>query len=161
MRGWSGGGGIRTRGPRERTPVFKTGAFDRSATPPGRRNSVRGGAGRSPRSLYTGAAHPRRGGRAAEGTRLLSEYGVHTPSRVRIPPSPLPSPARHVPQQPLARLGNPLAPVAQLDRASVYGTEGQRFESSRARSEVSCAGGDFPAGAEPGGVATRLATGPQ
>ena len=30
----SGGGGIRTRGPRERTPVFKTGAFDRSATPP-------------------------------------------------------------------------------------------------------------------------------
>ena len=27
-----------------------------------------------------------------------------------------------------------LAPVAQLDRASVYGTEGQRFESSRARS---------------------------
>src|SRR4051812_14695287 len=30
----SGGGGIRTRGPRRRTPVFKTGAFDRSATPP-------------------------------------------------------------------------------------------------------------------------------
>ena len=27
------------------------------------------------------------------------------------------------------------APVAQLDRASVYGTEGQRFESSRARQE--------------------------
>ena len=25
----------------------------------------------------------------AEGTRLLSEYGVNTPSRVRIPPSPL------------------------------------------------------------------------
>ena len=35
----NGGGGIRTRGPRERTPVFKTGAFDRSATPPGRRPS--------------------------------------------------------------------------------------------------------------------------
>ena len=30
-----GGGGIRTHGPRERTPVFKTGAFNRSATPPG------------------------------------------------------------------------------------------------------------------------------
>ncbi len=29
-----GGGGIRTRGPREGTPVFKTGAFDHSATPP-------------------------------------------------------------------------------------------------------------------------------
>ena len=28
------------------------------------------------------------------------------------------------------------APVAQLDRASVYGTEGQRFESSRARKEM-------------------------
>src|SRR5688572_13039396 len=31
------------------------------------------------------------------------------------------------------------APVAQLDRASVYGTEGQRFESSRARSTESLA----------------------
>src|SRR4051794_13987720 len=30
----SGGGGIRTHGPRERTPVFKTGAIDHSATPP-------------------------------------------------------------------------------------------------------------------------------
>src|SRR3954454_15439538 len=28
-----------------------------------------------------------------------------------------------------------LAPVAQLDRASVYGTEGHRFESCRARCE--------------------------
>ena len=31
---------------------------------------------------------PGRGGREAEGTRLLSEYGGQTPSRVRIPPSP-------------------------------------------------------------------------
>ena len=31
----SGGGGIRTRGPLARTLVFKTSAFDRSATPPG------------------------------------------------------------------------------------------------------------------------------
>ena len=30
-----------------------------------------------------------RGGRVAEGTRLLSEYGGKPPSRVRIPPSPL------------------------------------------------------------------------
>src|SRR4051794_39346004 len=29
-----------------------------------------------------------------------------------------------------------LAPVAQLDRASVYGTEGHRFESCRARCEA-------------------------
>ena len=79
----------------------------------------------------------------AEGTRLLSEYGVHTPSRVRIPPSPLPSPARHVPQPPLARLGNPLAPVAQLDRASVYGTEGREFESLRARYESPALRGFF------------------
>src|SRR6476660_5567484 len=28
------------------------------------------------------------------------------------------------------------APVAQLDRASVYGTEGHRFESCRARSRI-------------------------
>jgi hypothetical protein len=32
----SGGGGIRTRGRVAPSPVFKTGAFDRSATPPGR-----------------------------------------------------------------------------------------------------------------------------
>src|SRR5271167_2410144 len=38
--------------------------------------------------LYTGIPSPRRGGRVAEGTRLLSEYGDQTPSRVRIPPSP-------------------------------------------------------------------------
>src|SRR4051794_22884376 len=31
----------------------------------------------------------RRGGRVAEGTRLLSEYRAHARSRVRIPPSPL------------------------------------------------------------------------
>ncbi len=29
-----GGGGIRTHGTLSRTPVFKTGAFDHSATPP-------------------------------------------------------------------------------------------------------------------------------
>ena len=39
--------------------------------------------------LYTGMPIPGRGGRVAEGTRLLSEYGGQTPSRVRIPPSPL------------------------------------------------------------------------
>ena len=32
--GWSGGGGIRTHGPLARTPVFKTGAIDHSATLP-------------------------------------------------------------------------------------------------------------------------------
>ncbi len=31
-----GGGGIRTHGTLSRTPVFKTGAFDHSATPPAR-----------------------------------------------------------------------------------------------------------------------------
>src|SRR5919108_5138849 len=50
--------------------------------------------------------------------------GRKAPSRVRIPPSPLAAT--------LDRRRS--APVAQLDRASVYGTEGQRFESSRARS---------------------------
>src|SRR3954471_8965479 len=79
-------------------------------------------------------AGSRRGGRVAEGTRLLSEYGDQTPSRVRIPPSPLEG--RFL-QWPLT------APVAQLDRASVYGTEGQRFESSRARSRIPLGGGDF------------------
>ena len=34
MRVGGGGGGIRTHGTLSRTPVFKTGAFDHSATPP-------------------------------------------------------------------------------------------------------------------------------
>ena len=41
---WRGGGGIRTRGPLARTLVFKTSAFDRSATPPGQQTvAPRGG----------------------------------------------------------------------------------------------------------------------
>ena len=32
--------------------------------------------------------------------------------------------------------GSPNAPVAQLDRALVYGTKGRKFESSRARSRI-------------------------
>src|SRR3954470_2387667 len=36
-----------------------------------------------------------------------------------------------------------LAPVAQLDRASVYGTEGHRFESCRARSKSPAQQGFF------------------
>jgi hypothetical protein len=34
LRRLSGGGGIRTHEARERLPVFKTGAFSHSATPP-------------------------------------------------------------------------------------------------------------------------------
>lgn len=40
-----------------------------------------------------------------------------------------------------------VAPVAQLDRASVYGTEGQRFESFRARDEKPPFGGFSRSGA--------------
>jgi hypothetical protein len=61
--------------------------------------------------------------------------GFRAPSRVRIPPSPLPVPR---PDRTTSGPGldwDVAAPVAQLDRASVYGTEGQRFESSRARHE--------------------------
>jgi hypothetical protein len=83
----------------------------------------------------------------AEGTRLLSEYGGHTPSRVRIPPSP--SPPGSLPS-------GPRAPVAQLDRASVYGTEGLGFESLRARFTflllitIFCRSSDqFPTGGDP------------
>jgi hypothetical protein len=94
----------------------------------------------------------RRGGRVAEGTRLLSEYGGKPLSRVRIPPSPFSTcrgrpgvaAGREVPATrrgragavPPATLGH-LAPVAQLDRASVYGTEGRGFEFLRARCEKS------------------------
>jgi tRNA(adenine34) deaminase len=67
-----------------------------------------------------------RDGREAEGTGLLN---LHTPqgvSRVRIPLSPPSS---------KASLQQGKAPLAQLDRASDYESEGQRFESSRERIE--------------------------
>ena len=84
--------------------------------------------------------------------------GFIAPSRVRIPPCP----SHERPASPRLRargsrgvfcegslraLHSPAArpaPVAQLDRASVYGTEGQRFESSRARYETSAARGFLP-----------------
>src|ERR671926_369484 len=64
---------------------------------------------------------------------------------------PLRSPPHRGPRGPAAILEAPHAPVAQLDRASVYGTEGQRFESSRARwkdpatASLSCAGESYAA----------------
>ena len=93
----SGGGGIRTpEGPRRPLAVFKTAAFDRSATPPipammprAHRPTPRAQALNWPGGPRASVLpRTRRGGRVAEGTRLLSEYGVHAPSRVRIPPSP-------------------------------------------------------------------------
>src|SRR5438093_6694767 len=53
--------------------------------------------------------------------------GLNAPSRVRIPPSPLSTASLQWAAQ---------APVAQLDRASVYGTEGQGFESLLARQKA-------------------------
>jgi hypothetical protein len=106
----SGRGGIRT--PETgfaRLTVFKTAAFNRSATLPRGAQMLRAlqaaaceaaqrttrtarpPAGLARRALpgsKLGPRIPRRGGRVAEGTRLLSEYGGQTPSRVRIPPSP-------------------------------------------------------------------------
>src|SRR4051794_6705981 len=63
--------------------------------------------------------------------------GGQTPSRGRIPPPPLRGGTATL----LPRFA---APVAQLDRASVYGTEGQRFESSRARSTTPVTQPDGP-----------------
>ena len=99
------------------------------------------------------AAHGGRPG-AFDGAFLLTRYRTEfamtsIPAPVRRFVFPLqallgraPRPLRPLrgrpgPGQPPARaLHSPAArpaPVAQLDRASVYGTEGQRFESSRAR----------------------------
>ncbi len=58
-----------------------------------------------------------RGDREADGARLLSECGVTH---------------RGFESLPLRQKQVHNAPVAQLDRAVVYGTTGQRFESSRA-----------------------------
>src|SRR5690606_21297116 len=86
-------------------------------------NAVRGGrpegAQAAPRS--PGRQVPRRGGRAAEGAPLLREYGGLNLHR-GFESLPL--------RQPL--MSGQHAPVAQLDRASDYGSEGQEFESSRA-----------------------------
>ena len=73
-------------------------------------------------------AGSRRGGRVAEGTRLLSEYG----EAISIAGSnPALSAARR-----LHCVSRCLAPVAQLDRVTDYESVGQRFESSRARRET-------------------------
>src|SRR3954471_13888656 len=66
---------------------------------------------------------------------------------------PLRSPPHRDPRTPVAILGGHHAPVAQLDRASVYGTEGQRFESSRARSAV------WPETRDPGSAIVVVAVG--
>src|SRR5205807_10380059 len=88
-----GGGGIRTRGPGSPDASFQDWCIrplchpsgDGADASPG--GPKRNASGRRP--TFTLAETPGRGGRVAEGTRLLSEYGVHAPSRVRIPPSPL------------------------------------------------------------------------
>ena len=111
LRETGGGGGIRT--PETgvaRLTVFKTVAFNQlchpsrddcpqandcgsllrelrtlSCTRPDRRRSARSGRAAASKLCRSQTG---RGGREAEGTRLLSEYGGQTPSRVRIPPSP-------------------------------------------------------------------------
>src|SRR5262249_14727531 len=64
-----GGGGIRTHGPREGPAVFKTAAFDRSATPP--RPRILAAADGSLTPLGTGPARP--------------SYAEFTPHRQRRP----------------------------------------------------------------------------
>ena len=78
-----------------------------------------------------------RGGREAEGAPLLREYGAKSSIEGSNP-----SLSARERSRGSATLGR-RAPVAQLDRASVYGTEGHRFESCRARFEKSCYGGAF------------------
>ena len=112
--------------------VFKTAAFNRSATPPSDGFQATGTRVAGPTRLHCAPAEraarpiPRRGGRVAEGTRLLSEYGAAS----SIAGS---NPALSALNATATLSARFTAPVAQLDRASVYGTEGQRFESSRAR----------------------------
>ena len=85
--------------------------------------------------------------RVAEGARLLSEYVLYLPSRVRIPHSP---PHRFIlfvtvrnsaiklnlcltAKANICKIRHLSAPVAQLDRVSGYEPEGREFESLRAR----------------------------
>ena len=68
---------------------------------------------------------------------MIANGAWHSPAlrriqRTRRPHQPSPRSRRAT-----ARIG-PQAPVAQLDRASVYGTEGREFESLRARQETRC-----------------------
>ncbi len=57
-----------------------------------RAQGVPAAAGGRARLAHRLPSAPGRGGRVAEGTRLLSEYGGQPPSRVRIPPSPFQAP---------------------------------------------------------------------
>src|ERR1700733_4079938 len=53
------------------------------------------------------------------------------------------------------------APVAQLDRASVYGTEGREFESLRARHRRSCTRGLFVCWGRPRSFASGVRVKPR
>ena len=86
-----GGGGIRTHGPRERTPVFKTGAFNRSATPPGVRIAR---ASYCKARFRSSARHPIRvkgaksGASAGSGERFMYGFAVITVMHLRGRPQP-------------------------------------------------------------------------
>src|SRR5262249_56284361 len=94
----SGGGGIRTLGRVAPTPVFKTGAIGRSATPPGNFRSVHlsGRLGSSEfgiaNSELPDAEKPRGSGRHAWQPILTSHSaafaGIARPLRFFIPPTP-------------------------------------------------------------------------
>src|SRR4051812_30462600 len=89
LRSWNathaghGGGGIRTHGPRERTPVFKTGAFNRSATPPGDADCAR-------KLLQTPRPVQPEGFRASarQKTRFVARPGPSVIRRGLLPESP-------------------------------------------------------------------------
>src|SRR5690554_5824946 len=91
-----------------------------------------GGSNPSPSAITRWFRNPWRGGRAAEGAPLLREYRGKT----SIEGS---NPSLSANQSP-RRAGTKHAPVAQLDRASDYGSEGQEFESLRAHHRRSGSG---------------------
>jgi len=79
-------------------------------------------------------------------TLSLAVYALQVPTLIAVTVARLDTPEVDDPRgcQSEARIGRQ-APVAQLDRASVYGTEGREFESLRARCETPAQQGFFVA----------------
>jgi hypothetical protein len=104
-----------------------------------------------------------RGGRVAEGTRLLSEYGVTTPSRVRIPPSPLrlAVPLRGAGGRVAGEPAQPARDARRRSRARAARTSSPapRMRRVAGRAAVSVVAVEPIIGGGPAGACTRSATG--
>ena len=128
---------VAVRGPRRSRASLdaRASAFASSSRPRARLIHPRARPG-SRSGFWTSSAHcPLRSTPAATPPRRSRSTSASSPSARRVQRSAAPKrpTAKEFELRPASLRCGPHAPVAQLDRASVYETEGHRFESCRAR----------------------------